>query len=70
MSDLNASREAKLAELKEAQDKLRELQDELAVINARISNNEPLSEADKSFVKNLGWLATLSATIAAIAASL
>lgn len=70
MSDLNASREAKLAELNAAQAKLRELQDELAVINARISNNEPLSDADKSFVSNLGWLAALSATITAVAASL
>jgi len=70
MSELNATRDAKLAELQAAQAKLRELQDELAVINARISNNEPLSAHDRSFVSNLGWLAALSASIAAIAASL
>ena len=70
MSDLNTTREQKLAELNAQQAKLRELQDELEVINAKIKNNEPLSEADRSFTANLGWLAALAATITAIAASL
>lgn len=70
MSDLNTSRETKLAELKVQQAKLAELQAELEVINSKIAHNETLSPEDTQFVSNLGWLAALAATITAIAASL
>ena len=67
--DLQDTKATKLDELKAAQTKLRELQDELAVINSKISHDEPLTLEDHKFMSGLGWLATLSATIAAIAAS-
>ena len=67
---VDSTRDQKLTELAATQAKLHSLQDELAVINAKAKQNEPLTEADKSFIGNLGWLTTLSVSIAAIAASL
>ncbi|MEO6974810.1 MAG: hypothetical protein ABI144_02895 [Gallionella sp.] len=59
----------KLNELLAQQKNLSALQTELEKINLKIKNKEKLSEEDTEYISNLGWLAALSVTIAAIATS-
>jgi hypothetical protein len=67
---LNEMQQAKLKELQLQQAKLNELQAELEILNSKVKNHEPLSPQDTQFISNLGWISTLSVSIAAIAASL
>jgi hypothetical protein len=67
---LNDEQKAKLKELQLQQAKLKELQTELENLNIKVKNHEQLSAADTQFISNLGWISTLSVSIAAIAASL
>jgi uncharacterized protein YlxW (UPF0749 family) len=60
----------KLNELLAQQKNLGKLQAELEKINSKVKNNEKLSEKDTEYIGNLGWLAALSVTIAAIAVSI
>jgi hypothetical protein len=67
---LNEMQQAKLKELQLQQAKLNELQAELETLNLKVINHEPLLPKDTMFMNNLGWISTLSISIAAIAASL
>ncbi len=72
-SDANTLHEEKAAKLKELQaqeERLKELQADLAKLNAKVKNHEELSAEDTKFVSELGWISALSVTIAAIAASM
>jgi hypothetical protein len=69
-SKLRLLRQEKLKGLQAQQKNLKQLQTELEKINAKINNNEKLSEEDTKFIGQLGWLSGLSVTIASIAASL
>lgn len=69
-NNLNTEKEAKLQELQVQEEKLKELQTDLAKLNAKIENHEELSPADTKFVSELGWISALSVTIATIAASM
>jgi DNA repair exonuclease SbcCD ATPase subunit len=72
-SEANALLEAQQAKLKELQhqeEKVKELQAQLGKLNDKIKNKEELSSDDTKFISELGWLSTLSVTIATIAASL
>lgn len=68
--DIYAEKEDKLKELQAQEEKLKGLQADLAKLNAKVENQEPLSDEDTKFVSSLGWLTALSVTITAIAASL
>jgi uncharacterized protein YlxW (UPF0749 family) len=67
---LNEMQQAKLKELQLQQAKLNELQAELETLNTKVVNHEPITPQDTQFISNLGWISTLSISIAAIAASL
>jgi hypothetical protein len=67
---LNTEKELKLKELHAQEEKLKELQADLAKLNAKVKNHEELSPADTKFVSELGWISALSVTIATIAASI
>ncbi len=67
---LQAAQQLKREELQIQEGKLKELQAELGKLNSKISNNEKLSIDDTKYISELGWLAALSVTIAAIAAGL
>jgi hypothetical protein len=60
----------KLNELLAQQKNLSTLQAELEKINLKVKNKEKLSKEDSEYIGNLGWLAALSVTIAAIATSI
>lgn len=67
---LHAAQQLKREELQIQEAKLKELQAELGKLNSKINNNEKLSAEDTKYIGELGWLAALSVTIAAIAAGL
>lgn len=67
---LQEAQQLKREELKFQEGKLKELQAELEKLNSKISNNEKLSLDDTKYISELGWLAALSVTIAAIASGL
>jgi len=69
-NETNAVVEAKLHELQNQEEKVKELQAQLAQLNDKVKNKEELSSDDTKFISELGWLSTLSVTIATIAASL
>ncbi|MDX8399227.1 MAG: hypothetical protein R8K20_03150 [Gallionellaceae bacterium] len=69
-NETNAVVEAKLHELQNQEEKVKELQAQLAQLNTKVQNKEELSSDDTKFISELGWLSTLSVTIATIAASL
>jgi hypothetical protein len=69
-SALRLVHEEKLKDLIKQQGKLKELEAELNRINAKINKKEELTSEDTKFIGNMGWLAALSVSIAAIAASL
>jgi hypothetical protein len=68
-SSLENAHDLKLREVQLQQAKLSKLQADLARLNAKIDTNESLLEEDTKFIGELGWLAALSVTIAAIAAA-
>ena len=68
--NLFKTRQEKLNELSAQQGKLRQLQSELNVLEAKIKNDQKLSKEDTKFVAELGWLAAAAITIAAIADSM
>jgi hypothetical protein len=67
---LKLDRQTKLNELQDQQNKLNELQTELERIGSKLRKKEKLSAEDTKFIGDLGWLATVSVTVAAIASSL
>jgi len=67
---LQEAQQLKRKELQFQEGKLKELQSELGKLNAKIGNNEKLSIDDTKYISELGWLAALSVTIAAIASGL
>lgn len=67
---LQAAQQLKREELQVQEGKLKELHVELEKLNSKIGNNEKLSIDDTKYIGELGWLAALSVTIAAIAAGL
>ncbi len=69
-STLFKTRQEKLNELSAQQEKLKQLQSELNVLEAKIKNDEKPSKEDTKFVAELGWLAAAAVTIAAIADSI
>jgi hypothetical protein len=69
-SKLQVAQQLKREELQIQEGKLKELHTELEKLNSKISNNEKLSIDDTKYIGELGWLAALSVTIAAIAAGL
>ncbi len=69
-SSLEEAHDLKLKEVQLQQAKLSKLQSDLAKLNTKISANEKLSEEDTKFIGELGWLAALSVSIAAVAAAL
>ncbi|MDX8379409.1 MAG: hypothetical protein R8K48_05100 [Gallionella sp.] len=69
-SSLQSAKEIKLQELHAHEEKLKELQTELAKLNAKVENHEEISADDTKFVSELGWISALSVTIASIAASI
>ena len=68
--NLFKTRQEKLNELSAQQGKLRQLQSELNMLEAKIKNDQKLSKEDTKFVAELGWLAAAAVTIAAIADSM
>ena len=64
------TRQEKLDELNAQQEKLQQLQSELSALESKIKNDEKLSKDDTNFVAELGWLAAVAVTIAAIADSI
>lgn len=68
--NLFKTRQEKLNELGIQQGKLKQLQSELNVLEAKIKNNEAPSKEDTKFIAELGWLAAAAVTIAAIADSM
>lgn len=64
------AQQAKLKELQHQEEKVKELQAQLGKLNEKVKNKEELSTDDTKFISELGWLSTLSVTIATIAASL
>jgi hypothetical protein len=69
-SFLKEAHDLKLKEVQLQQTKLSKLQADLTRLNAKIDTNESLSVEDTKFIGELGWLAALSVSIAAIAAVL
>jgi hypothetical protein len=69
-SFLKEAHDLKLKEVQLQQGKLSKLQADLTKLNAKIDTNESLSVEDTKFIGELGWLAALSVSIAAIAAIL
>ena len=70
VNKLRVAQQFKREELLIQEGKLKELQAELGKLNSKIGNNEKLSIDDTKYIGELGWLAALSVTIAAIAAGL
>ena len=68
--NLFKTRQEKLNELSAQQGKLKQLQSELNVLEAKIKSDQKLSKEDTKFVAELGWLAAAAVTIAAIADSM
>ncbi len=69
-SKLRLVQQDKVNELLAQQKNLTKLQAELEKINAKVKNKEKLSEEDTKYIGELGWLAALSVTIAAIAVAI
>ncbi len=67
---LHAAQQLKREELLIQEAKLKELHAELEKLNSKIHNNEKFSAEDTKYIGELGWLAALSVTIAAIAAGI
>ncbi len=53
-----------------SQQKVKELQSELGVLDKKVKNNQALSEDDVKFVGELGWLAAAAVLVTSIAAGL
>jgi len=62
--------EEKLRELQAQQNNLKKLQEELSGINTKLQKKEMLSEDEIKYIGELGWLAAMSVTIAALANSI
>jgi hypothetical protein len=62
--------EEKLRELQAQQENLKKLQAELGVIKTKLQKKEKLTEDEVKYIGELGWLAALSVTIAALASSI
>jgi hypothetical protein len=69
-SSLEETQQIKWKEIQLQQAKLSKLQADLEILNAKINKNEKLSDDDTKFIGELGWLAALSVSIAAIAVAL
>lgn len=67
---LRIVQEDTLKQLQAQQENVKNLQSQLASINAKLQKQEKLSDDEIKFMGNLGWLTGLSVAITALAASL
>jgi hypothetical protein len=66
---VETAQELKWKEIQVQQVKLGKLQADLEKLNTKITTHEKLSEDDIHYLGDLGWLAALSVSIAALAAA-
>ena len=69
-SSLETAQQLKAKEVQLQQAKLGKLQADLEKLNSKIATKDKLSDDDTKFIGELGWLAALSVSIAAVAAGL
>ncbi len=67
---LRIVQEDTLKQLESQQNNVKDLQNKLSTINAKLQKKEGLSEEDIKYMGSLGWLTALSVAIATAAASL
>ncbi len=67
---LNRELDWQLEELELQQENISKLLAKLQLLDAKVRGNETITADDTKFFAELGWLATLSITIIAIAAAL
>lgn len=65
-----ASKEAKLKELQAQKTKLKELENELGIIESKIEKDEKLSREDIKFAAELGWLSAAAIAISSVVNSM
>ena len=69
-TSLEAEKQQKLLEVQNQQAKLNALQADLEKLNEKITRHEKLSPEDTKFISNLGWLSALSVSVAAMVSGL
>lgn len=69
-SPVETAQELKWKEIQVQQAKLGKLQADLEKLNTKIEKHDKLSDDDTKFIGELGWLAALSVTIAAVATAM
>lgn len=67
---VETAQQLKWKEIQVQQVKLSKLQADLEKLNTKITTHEKLSEDDIKYLGDLGWLAALSVSIAALAVAL
>jgi len=67
---IETAQQLKWKEIQAQQVKLSKLQADLEKLNTKITTHEKLSEDDIRYLGDLGWLAALSVSIAALAVAL
>lgn len=67
---LNRELDWQLEELELQQENINKLLTELQLLDSKVKRNETITADDTRFIAELGWLATLSITIIAIASTL
>lgn len=67
---LNRELDWQLEELELQQENINKLLTELQLLDSKVKGNETITADDTRFIAELGWLATLSITIIAIASTL
>ena len=68
-SQVETAQQVKWKEIQAQQAKLGKLQADLEKLNTKITTHEKLSEDDIRYLGDLGWLAALAVSIAAVAAA-
>ena len=68
-SQVETAQQVKWKEIQVQQAKLGKLQADLEKLNTKITTHEKLSEDDIRYLGDLGWLAALAVSIAAVAAA-
>jgi hypothetical protein len=68
-STMETAQQLKWKEIQVQQVKLTKLQADLEKLNTKITTHEKLSEDDIHYLGDLGWLAALAVSIAAVAAA-
>jgi hypothetical protein len=67
---INRELDWQLEELELQQENISKLLAELQLLDSKVKGNETITADDTRFIAELGWLATLSITVIAIAAAL